>query len=94
MAFPHDEDRRQHASWVVRRGRSAAVRGQERGQRRQHLLGNPVAGAGDDHALHVVRGEVHRVPDLFTPACRSADGQDGHRLVWPHTTVSPQMPGG
>ena len=29
-----------------------------------------------------VRGEVHRVPDLLSPACRSADGQDGHRLVW------------
>jgi hypothetical protein len=48
----------------------------------RHLLANPVAGAGDDHALHVVRGEVHRVPDLLSPACRSADGQDGHRLAW------------
>jgi hypothetical protein len=27
-----------------------------------------VAGAGDDHALHVVGGGLHRVPDLFTPA--------------------------
>src|SRR4051794_26020910 len=63
-------------------GRAVAVGGQERGQRRQHLLGSllgdPVAGAGDDHALHVVRGGLHPVPDLFTPAFRSADRQDGH----------------
>jgi hypothetical protein len=46
--------------------------GQELGQRRQHLLGSllgsPVAGALDDHALHVVRGGLDPVPDLFTPA--------------------------
>src|SRR5829696_2139337 len=46
------------------------VRGQELRQRRQHLLGgllgDPVAGVGDDHALHVVRGGLHPVPDLFT----------------------------
>ncbi len=46
-----------------------------------HLLDNPVAGAGDDHALQL-SAEVHRVPDLLSPACRSADGQDEHRLAW------------
>src|ERR671916_645236 len=59
-----------------------AVRGQELGQRRHHLLGSllgdPVAGVGDDHGLHVVRGGLHPVPGLFTPAFRSADRQDGH----------------
>src|SRR5215212_6943879 len=62
---------------------TVAVRGQELRQRRQHLLGgllgDPVAGAGDDHGLHVVRGGLHPVPGLFTPALRSADRQDGHR---------------
>jgi hypothetical protein len=66
---------------VLRRGWSVAVRGQERGQRRQHrlgsLLGDEVAGAGNDQALHIVRGELHRVPDPLTGACRSADRQDG-----------------
>jgi hypothetical protein len=37
-----------------------------------------VAGAGNDQALHVVREELHRIADVFTVACRSADRQDGH----------------
>jgi hypothetical protein len=36
-----------------------------------------VAAAGEDHGLHVVRGELHRVPDPFTCTFRSADRQDG-----------------
>jgi len=49
---------------LVRRGLSVTVRGEERRQRRQLLLGNllgdPVGGAGEDHALPVVRDELHR----------------------------------
>jgi DDE domain len=60
---------------------SIAVWGQERGQRRQHLLGSllgdPVAAAGDHQTLHVVRGEPHRVRDPLTLACRPADRQHG-----------------
>jgi hypothetical protein len=41
------------------------------------LLGDPVAAAGDDQGLHVVRGELHRVPNPFPGAFRSADRQDG-----------------
>ena len=47
---------------AVRYGRSAPVRGQERGQRGQHLLGSlleaVMAAAGNDHALHVVGGQL------------------------------------
>jgi hypothetical protein len=56
-------------------------RGQERGQGGQQLLwsllGNPMAGAGKDHALHVVGDELHRAGDPFTAAFHAADGQDG-----------------
>ncbi len=49
---------------------SLPVRGQERGQRGQRLLGSllgrMVAAAGNDQGLHVVGGELHRVRDLFT----------------------------
>jgi hypothetical protein len=38
-----------------------------------------VTGAGEDHGLHVVRDELHRVPDPFTTAFRAADRQDGQR---------------
>jgi hypothetical protein len=77
---------RQHAPWVgprpVRPGR-----GQERGQRRQQLLGrllsDPVTGAGNDQALHVIGDERHRVPDPFTGAFRPAD----HQRAW--TTSRP-----
>ena len=66
---------------VVRRGLLVAVRGQERGQRGQRLLGSllggVVAAAGDDQGLHVVGGELHRVRDLFAQAVRAADPQDG-----------------
>ena len=55
---------------VVRRGRPVALGGEERGQGGQRLLGSllggVVAAAGDDQGLHVVRGELHRVRDLFT----------------------------
>ncbi len=68
-------------AWVVRCGRPVPVRGQERGQRRQHLLGSllgePVAAVGDDHGLHVVRDELHRIRGPFTDALRSADRQHG-----------------
>jgi hypothetical protein len=57
------------------------VRGQERGRRGQHLLGSLLGGilaaAGNDQALHVVSGELHRVPDRFTGAFRSADRRTG-----------------
>jgi hypothetical protein len=57
------------------------VGGQERRQRGQQflwsLLGDPMAAAGKDHALHVVRDELHRAGDPFTGAFRDADGQDG-----------------
>ena len=47
---------------VVRRGRPVPVRGQERRQRGEQLvgslLGDPVGAAGDDQGLHVVRGEL------------------------------------
>jgi hypothetical protein len=36
-----------------------------------------VAGAGNDNALHVVRGELHRVRAACTDAFGSADRQDG-----------------
>jgi hypothetical protein len=36
-----------------------------------------MAGAGKDHALHVVGDELHRAGDPFTAAFRAADGQDG-----------------
>src|SRR6516164_4085782 len=66
---------------VVRRDRSAAVRGQERGQRGERFVGSflcdPVGAAGDDQGLHVVRGELHRGRDLFAQAVLAADGQDG-----------------
>src|SRR5262249_19589959 len=66
---------------VVRRGGPVPVGGQERGQRGQQLLGsllgNPVAAAGDDQGLHVVGRELHRVPDAFTGAFRSAYRQHG-----------------
>ena len=66
---------------VVRSGRPVPVGGQERGQGGQQLigslLGNPVAAAGNDQGLHVVGSELHRVPDAFTGAFRSADGQHG-----------------
>ena len=42
------------------------------------LLGDPVAGAGEDHGLHVVGDELHRVPGTFTGALLAADRQDGH----------------
>ena len=49
-------------------GQSTAVRSQERRQCGQHLLGrlfgDPVAGAGDDDALHVVGERLHRLPDV------------------------------
>src|SRR5215211_2992313 len=56
----------------IRRSRRVSVRGQERGQRRQQLvgrlLGEPVAGVGNDDALHVGREERHLVADELTPA--------------------------
>src|SRR4051794_37159604 len=67
-------------SWMG--GRHVVVRGQELGQRRQQLvgrlLGNEVAGAGNDHALHVVRDRLRRVARVLTKACFSADRQDRH----------------
>jgi hypothetical protein len=46
-----------------------AVRGRERGQRCQQLvgslLGDPVAAAAEDHRLHIVRGELLRAGDAF-----------------------------
>ncbi|MGN9908948.1 hypothetical protein ACTMTJ_15500 [Phytohabitans sp. LJ34] len=64
------------------------IGGQEGGQRGQHLLGyflrDPVTGARDDQALHVVGDEFHHVRDRFSGACGAADGQDGQgqpRLV-------------
>ena len=50
--------RRGERPGAVRDGRSAAARAQEPRQRRQHLLGDEVAGSGDDHAPHVVRDEL------------------------------------
>jgi hypothetical protein len=57
----------------LRRGHSSgSVRSQERPQRRQRLLGGllgePVAGAGNDRALHVVCEALHRVADLCAVA--------------------------
>jgi hypothetical protein len=37
-----------------------------------------VAGAGQDHGLHVVSGEFHRVGGSFAGAFPAADRQDGH----------------
>jgi ATP dependent DNA ligase-like protein len=73
---PADAGRR-HRRWrvmrpgAVRRGRSVLLRGQECGQRGQHLLGSllgdEVAPVGKDHGLHVVRREPHRVPGPLPP---------------------------
>ena len=58
-----------------------AVRGQERGRRRQQLLGSllgdPVAAVGKDHALHVGHRTRHRAGDALTCALRSDDRQQG-----------------
>ena len=37
-----------------------------------------MAGAGEDHGLHVVGDELRRGPDHVSGAFRAADGQDGH----------------
>jgi hypothetical protein len=56
--------------------------GEELGQRREQLLGrllgDPVGGAGQNHALNVVRDELHRVGRAFAAAFLAADRQDGH----------------
>ena len=41
----------------------------------QQLLGTPMAADGQDDRLDVVGDELHRVPDTFTRAFRSADRQ-------------------
>jgi hypothetical protein len=42
------------------------------------LFGEPVAGGGDDDALHVVCDELHGFADVVAVARGSADGEDGH----------------
>src|SRR4051794_565743 len=68
---------------AVRAGSSGgAVGGEERRQRRKHLLrsllGDPVAGAGDDHGLHVLREGLHPLSGKCAPALLSTDPQDGN----------------
>jgi Sodium/hydrogen exchanger family len=43
------------------------------------LLGDEVADTRDDHPIHVVRDRLHRLSDVFTEACLSADREDGPR---------------
>src|SRR3954463_12201057 len=81
QTFEHGHLPKRHGGLGSRTSPSVAVWGQERGQRRQHLvgslLGDPVPAVGNDQGLHVVRGEPHRVPDPLTAACRSTDRQHG-----------------
>src|SRR3954447_22374260 len=81
QTFEHGHLPKRHGDLGSRTSPSVAVWGQERGQRRQHLvgslLGDPVAAAGNDHALHVARAEPHRVPSPHTAVPRSSDRQQG-----------------
>src|SRR5690242_504931 len=65
---------------AVGRGRPVPVRGEERSQRGHRrlrgLLGEPVAGPGNDSALDVVREGLERLPDRIAPAVRTTDGED------------------
>jgi hypothetical protein len=56
------------------------VRGQESGQGGERfigsLLGYPIGTARDDRGLHVIRGELHFDPDLFSHPVPGLDGED------------------